>query len=196
MESSNWLVCSTCSTPIVERNELLTELYHPILKEAVYTYQLDLLGQDCPVYSATNPGTTRFDVVRATFAADRQLPVVQPRMLAAADIADFFRRLRVTMVVPDDQVEQVIDVEIDLADPSDEPSTEDGDFTVQCVGPITNEFTWFPPHSWNIATCPACHDHIGWAYYDTSMVDATDISTVKPVFFGFIVTKLREKYFS
>ena len=38
---------------------------HPVMKDAVFSYELDLLGRDdCCVYSATNPGDVRFDVVR------------------------------------------------------------------------------------------------------------------------------------
>ena len=58
------LCCSNCGSPIALAPDIMAEL-HPVMKDAVFSYELDLLGRDdCCVYSATNPGDVRFDVVR------------------------------------------------------------------------------------------------------------------------------------
>jgi len=57
---------------------------------------------------------------------------------------------------------------------------------VTCGEP-TPEYSWFPGHSWTIATCKRCAEHLGWVFYD------------KPEgewhtrFQSLIVTKLRQK---
>ena len=58
------LCCANCGSPIALAPDIMAEL-HPVMKDAVFSYELDLLGRDdCCVYSATNPGDVRFDVVR------------------------------------------------------------------------------------------------------------------------------------
>ncbi len=32
------------------------------------------------------------------------------------------------------------------------------------MGRPTNEFTWFPPHSWQVAICGSCLSHMGWRF--------------------------------
>jgi hypothetical protein len=31
-------------------------------------------------------------------------------------------------------------------------------------GPATTEYTWFPGHTWQLALCANCHEHLGWRY--------------------------------
>ncbi|GCB60178.1 protein cereblon [Scyliorhinus torazame] len=30
--------------------------------------------------------------------------------------------------------------------------------------PAEEQFSWFPGHSWAVATCPRCHSHLGWSF--------------------------------
>ncbi|XP_072422096.1 protein cereblon isoform X1 [Chiloscyllium punctatum] len=30
--------------------------------------------------------------------------------------------------------------------------------------PAEEQFSWFPGHSWTVATCPRCHNHLGWSF--------------------------------
>ena len=48
-------------------------------------------------------------------------------------------------------------------------------------GPAINDFTWFKHHSWQLARCSDCGEHLGWFYQhgETSQ------------FFGLIIDKLR-----
>lgn len=32
------------------------------------------------------------------------------------------------------------------------------------VGPRSAEWSWFPPHLWQLAHCPACASHLGWRF--------------------------------
>ncbi|MFC2103338.1 cereblon family protein [Bacteroidota bacterium] len=32
------------------------------------------------------------------------------------------------------------------------------------LGDPTDEFTWFPGHSWSFAVCNRCSNHLGWKY--------------------------------
>lgn len=36
-----------------------------------------------------------------------------------------------------------------------------------CVGwgPETTEWTWFPPHAWQVQLCVACGQHLGWQFH-------------------------------
>ena len=52
------------------------------------------------------------------------------------------------------------------------------------AGPPSDEFTWFPGHTWEIILCAACHTHLGWRFTNPSAG-----------FFGIIsslLTELRE----
>ncbi|KAK3265619.1 hypothetical protein CYMTET_25713 [Cymbomonas tetramitiformis] len=59
------LVCQGCEYPIAFKGDLLPERWPEHFKEAVFAYELDLLGDEAVwCYSATNPADVRFDVVR------------------------------------------------------------------------------------------------------------------------------------
>ncbi len=51
------------------------------------------------------------------------------------------------------------------------------------MGRPTNEFTWFPPHSWQVAICGSCLSHMGWRF----------IQAGGSVFFGLILDRLAAK---
>ena len=70
----NWLVCSSCSAPILTADELLSDAAI-VLKDAVYAYELEMLDREVKVYSATNTADHRFDVVRAKFDNSVIVPV-------------------------------------------------------------------------------------------------------------------------
>lgn len=46
-------------------------------------------------------------------------------------------------------------------------------------GAASDEFTWFPGFSWQVALCAACHAHLGWRF------------TGFTSFFGLIASQLR-----
>jgi hypothetical protein len=48
------------------------------------------------------------------------------------------------------------------------------------AGPPSNEFSWFPPHSWRVAICGACLTHIGWGFS----------SSERGMFYGLILDRL------
>lgn len=74
-DRNNWLVCASCSAPVLHRSELVTEEVES-LKDACYAYQLDVLDSEVTVYSATNTADHRFDVVRAILDGSIQVPPV------------------------------------------------------------------------------------------------------------------------
>lgn len=47
-------------------------------------------------------------------------------------------------------------------------------------GRPTIEFSWFPPHSWQVALCGACRSHLGWRFS----------STENTVFYGLILDRI------
>ena len=47
----------------------------------------------------------------------------------------------------------------------------------------SDQYSWFPGHSWSVAACEECGQHLGWGFHD----DKQQVS-----FYGFIVTSLRE----
>lgn len=48
------------------------------------------------------------------------------------------------------------------------------------AGRPTSEFTWFPPHGWQVAVCGSCLTHMGWRFS----------SPDHAVFFGLILDHL------
>jgi hypothetical protein len=59
------LLCDTCEMPLCSLSDIILDRVD-VMDSAVYTYELDLLGEDIWVYSATNPSARRFDVVRVS----------------------------------------------------------------------------------------------------------------------------------
>jgi len=53
---------------------------------------------------------------------------------------------------------------------------------IKMHGVKTEEFTWFPGYSWQVATCTACNAQLGWRYTNNSSG-----------FFGLILSMLVEK---
>ncbi len=46
------------------------------------------------------------------------------------------------------------------------------------VGPASNEHSWFTAHSWQIAICGSCGEHLGWLFVGESQ------------FYGLIINRL------
>lgn len=59
------LLCDTCEMPICSLSDVILDRVD-VMDSAVYSYELDVLGEDIWVYSATNPSARRFDVVRVS----------------------------------------------------------------------------------------------------------------------------------
>lgn len=59
------LLCDSCDMPICSMSDIIFDRAS-VMDSSVYSYELDLLGEDIWVYSATNPSTRRFDVVRVS----------------------------------------------------------------------------------------------------------------------------------
>ncbi|WP_299435935.1 cereblon family protein [uncultured Rhodospira sp.] len=39
---------------------------------------------------------------------------------------------------------------------------------VRPVGPRSDQFTWFPGHTWTVTVCAACGRHLGWLFRPVS----------------------------
>jgi hypothetical protein len=50
------------------------------------------------------------------------------------------------------------------------------------AGPATDEWTWFPGFTWQLAHCRGCARHIGWLYRAPSQI-----------FHGLVLTRLTEE---
>ena len=50
------------------------------------------------------------------------------------------------------------------------------------VGEATEEWTWFPGYSWQLAVCMSCGSHLGWRY----------LSRAGDAFYGLILRQLAE----
>jgi len=51
------------------------------------------------------------------------------------------------------------------------------------VGEATEEWTWFPGYSWQVAVCSHCGSHLGWRY----------LSRAGDAFYGLILRQLAEQ---
>jgi len=51
------------------------------------------------------------------------------------------------------------------------------------VGEATEEWTWFPGYSWQVAVCMSCGSHLGWRY----------LSRADDAFYGLILRQLAEQ---
>eukprot|EP00388_Colpodella_angusta_P046905 GDKK01071037.1.p1 GENE.GDKK01071037.1~~GDKK01071037.1.p1 ORF type:complete len:484 (-),score=38.50 GDKK01071037.1:38-1489(-) len=73
------LCCDFCDNVLCTRADILSD-QAATFSDQVYTYQLDILEEMFPVYSATNPATVRFDVARVSSSTvDRRHIVCEPR---------------------------------------------------------------------------------------------------------------------
>jgi hypothetical protein len=90
-EHPNWLVCSSCSAPIVTASELIAEEVS-VLRNAVYAYQLDMLDREVTVYSAMNTADHRFDVVRAQLKDEAVVPPAPSALMDERESLRLFLR--------------------------------------------------------------------------------------------------------
>lgn len=70
------LLCDGCNAPLCTSDDILRDKI-PALSEAVYSYELDVLGEDIWVYSATNPSARRFDVARCNARVANDLGLIR-----------------------------------------------------------------------------------------------------------------------
>ena len=61
------LLCAQCMAVVAAPEHIIRTPHSDRLDSAVYTYEIDILEEDCSCYSATNPGDVRFDVVRVRY---------------------------------------------------------------------------------------------------------------------------------
>jgi hypothetical protein len=209
-QQPNWLCCSTCLAPIAKQHEL-HEHSQETLTQAVYTYLLEILGVEVPVYSATNTHDHRFDVVRVSLDESVGVPSVSSENRSTGfdrEVVEvILRRLQHSS---GDQLRPFADPETarhlldeldemqgDAQDTSGEEISDDSEhmerpnlFNVFAgrlvsMGEPTEEFSWFPGFFWTIASCRICDEHLGWIFHASDKTIA---------FQTLIVTKLREKY--
>lgn len=205
----NWLCCACCSSAIARSDEILHDT-PTTLTQAVYTYLLEILGEEVPVYSATNTHDHRFDVVRVSLQESLTVPEFPSRHQQRGPDRDMIqlilRRMQGTAVsqhpvdmeaatriledldemtdfVPDTSGEEPSSPEPDALDRNPRSSRIFAGRLIS-VGEPTAEFSWFPGYLWTIGTCKVCGEHLGWIFHTADL----DI-----VFQTIIVTKLREK---
>lgn len=195
--SGRWLCCSQCHSGILCSNEILHEVA-PTLSEAVFTYSLEIFETDVPVYSATNPTSERYDVVRGVMDPTTEAPaIVEPSdvQFIHMDLARglLMRLQRSTTPTNDGQTPQQLLEDLDnLADQgADTDDSYEDRRTIYAsrivsIGDPSAEFSWFPNYSWTVIYCATCMTHMGWAFFQDEAL----------AFVGLIVTHLREKHFT
>jgi hypothetical protein len=62
--SISCLLCARCKWPLIAKSDIIAERAQDVWTGAVYSYELEVLGEDTWVYSATNPNANRFDVIK------------------------------------------------------------------------------------------------------------------------------------
>lgn len=190
------MCCSTCRAPILCESEIITTTA-PTLQGAVYMYPLEILEQEVPVYSATNPTSSRFDVVRVALDPANSPPSPPPPIGVSNSNAELTRailnRLRVDPAEhgPSLTTEQLLEDLDALVDdeshdlyPGEEQTLIASRLTA--VGKPVAEYSWFPGYSWSVMYCSKCMTHIGWAF------SPTEENSRHVAFVGIIVTRLRE----
>ncbi|KAL2092012.1 hypothetical protein ACEWY4_011810 [Coilia grayii] len=63
--------------------------------------------------------------------------------------------------------------------------------------PAEKHFTWFPGHSWTIATCPRCRAHLGWAFQPSdwpSTVTSQQFEDSQQTFVALIIHRLLREH--
>ena len=196
MQPPNWLACASCQAPLVHRDELEPQIVTPVLKDAVYTYTLEMLGREVPVYSATNGDNDRFDLVRASLSENTPLPIFdeQHNFVDHRDIEwlrNLYRRIN---EMGDAQDAQEALLEMEMYEDENHSETTDSSCDIESPNVLCSrvrarshepveEYSWFPPFPWTVADCANCSQQIGWAFW------------ADPPFCALIVTRLREKHY-
>jgi hypothetical protein len=62
------LLCGVCRWPLIAKSDIIIDRAE-VWATSVYSYELELLGENTWVYSATNPAANRFDVLRCGASA-------------------------------------------------------------------------------------------------------------------------------
>ena len=176
------------------------------LTQAVYIYDLEIMNEEIPVYSATNTNDHRFDVVRVKLNPQNHIPNLSQRgsELDSELIEIIFRRMqgavahtnplttesaRSILADLDALADQVAMDESSSEEPPSPERAEEALCNVVAdrllsIGAPSSDYSWYPGYSWTIATCTVCGDHLGWIFHSPDN---------EVVFQTLIVTKLREK---
>jgi len=60
-----FLACARCGQPLVASRSVMSQREHRTLKQAVYAYEIDVLGTSTWCYSVTSKDGSRYDIIRA-----------------------------------------------------------------------------------------------------------------------------------
>ena len=72
------LLCARCKFPLVTKSDIIADRA-TVWASTVYSYELDVLGEEIWVYSATNPSANRFDVFRCGAGVNANAVVYEDR---------------------------------------------------------------------------------------------------------------------
>ncbi|XP_077063016.1 uncharacterized protein LOC143715244 [Siphateles boraxobius] len=65
--------------------------------------------------------------------------------------------------------------------------------------PADSHFSWFPGHSWTVASCPRCKTHLGWAFQPSDWprtVSREEFEASDQTFVALIVDRLLQEHFA
>ncbi|XP_067825607.1 protein cereblon [Heptranchias perlo] len=65
--------------------------------------------------------------------------------------------------------------------------------------PADEQFSWFPGHSWTVATCPRCHSHLGWSFQPNvwpQRVTDKEFEESEETFVALIIDRLLQENFA
>ncbi|XP_078083699.1 protein cereblon [Mustelus asterias] len=65
--------------------------------------------------------------------------------------------------------------------------------------PADEQFSWFPGHSWTVATCPRCHSHLGWSFQPNvwpQHVTDKELEESEETFVALIIDRLLQENFA
>mmetsp|Transcript_57342 Transcript_57342/g.167857 ORF Transcript_57342/g.167857 Transcript_57342/m.167857 type:complete len:405 (+) Transcript_57342:146-1360(+) len=159
------LVCACCGGAIADPFALLRQQTRQTRRDAVYAYELTVLGAQTWCYLATAPDGSRFDLVLANAVLSEE-----------NDSSRVCRSRRPYAYT---------------AQPFDDAVRFDSVFIVENSSSPTAENSWFPGYEWQAVFCSECEEPplLGWAF--TPDKDS-DLAGAVP-FFGLLLTRLRER---
>ncbi|XP_078282019.1 uncharacterized protein LOC144608278 [Rhinoraja longicauda] len=65
--------------------------------------------------------------------------------------------------------------------------------------PADDHVSWFPGHSWTVATCPRCHSHLGWSFQPNiwpQHVTDKEFEESEETFIALIIDRLLQENFA
>lgn len=174
------------------------------LKEAVYTYELNILGSSAWCYLASHPDGSRCDLVRATPAF---APDCNPSLLPTAAQAPATTRAPATAQFQDtshphrvsERRASITSVATNAGLPQQSQQQLQVLHTVDVVELVAHkrpnaEHSWFPGFAWQHLSCKGCSSSglntgLGWLFTPTGKAG----SGLRMPFFALLLTKLRER---